>query len=184
VPVPRTLRPDHVDGEGDGRAERGQDADRVQGTRVIGTHHQEATRGGQENGAPEAGRQAAPVDNAKPDQEQQRREVLDRHRRADVEALDRREVARVDSGQAGDAEEGERRQLVALHPQEVRARGPEHHQQDQPRAERAHLGQLERTDAVVQQVARHAAVECPQRGRGGRERVATRRVALALPRHR
>ena len=59
------------------------------------------------------------MDDAQPHQEQQRREVLDRHGRPDVEPLDRGEVAGVDRGQARDAEEGERRQLVALDPQEV-----------------------------------------------------------------
>ena len=73
-------------------------------------------------------------------------------------------------------------QLAALDPQQVGPREPEHDEQDQPGSERPQLGQLERADPVVQEVARQAPVQRPHGGGRGRQRIAASGMSLALAR--
>jgi hypothetical protein len=59
------------------------------------------------------------VEDPKPHQQQQGRQVLDGHRRADLQAVDREEEGGVDGRKPQHTEQGEAGQLGALHPQQV-----------------------------------------------------------------
>ncbi len=98
---------------------------------------------------------------AQPEEQEQRREVLDRHRDADLEPVDREEVGGVDTGEPDHAEQRERRQLSAVDGHEVAAGHGEEERKDQPRPGGAELGEPRRVDAVVEQLTRHHAVERP-----------------------
>ena len=85
----------------------------------------------------------------------------------------------VHGGEAADSEQREARQLSAVYSQQVAPAHPEDDQQKQPRPCRAQLRETRGVHPVVEQVARHAAVEREECGAGGRECVAASGVTHA-----
>ena len=57
-----------------------------------------------------------PEDEARPERDEQRRDVLDQQRDPDVEPADREQVEELHEREAADPEGDERRQLAARHP--------------------------------------------------------------------
>ena len=113
------------------------------------------------------------------ERDEHRRDVLDQQRDADLQSLDRHEVEPGDECQAGDAEDGEKRQLAEAH---AKGRAPPDEQdgeQEQKRSGGAHLGQPLRGHAArLEDHLRDGAVQRPERRRREHHRVPQRGPAV------
>jgi hypothetical protein len=118
-------------------------------------------------------------DEAGPQRDEERCEVLDQQRHADLEAVDGEEVEPLDERQPADAEEGEERQLARGDPEPARGGHGEEKRQADERAGRAHLGELQRRDPVREDHLRDRSVDGPERGGRHRHHVAEARVPNA-----
>ena len=184
VAVAGLLGAVEVDREGDGRAEGAEQAEDVDVARVPDLDHERAANHGERRRAPQPALEAAAVGQAQPQQQDERAQVLDDQRHADVEARDREEVGHVHARQTEDAEEGQAGDVLATDPQQGGAdegdgAGEEHEGEHRPQ-----LGQAHGADAVLEQQAGERAVERPHRRRAGGERVTQADVAVASRRHR
>ena len=105
------------------------------------------------------------VDEARPERDEQRREVLDQQRDPDREAVDRQEVEPLHERQTDEAEREQVRQLAPRQPQAPgRDRGDDHDQPDRC-AERPHLREPLRREARREDRLRDRAVHAPEHRR-------------------
>ena len=110
------------------------------------------------------------MDDLEVQEQDQRAEVLDRERDADIEPRDRREVEGVDAGESDDAEDREQSEVLPADlwsPADRDCRG-----ERGERADRSELRQSGGGHVVVEQETGEGAVQCPEGGGRCRERVA------------
>ena len=171
--APGSLRADHVDHERGGGRERGGDPEAVERPGVVGADDEERPDDREPDGGPQSRPEPPSVEDAQPDEQDQRGQVLDRERHPDLEAVDRDEVRALDEREAGYPHEGERRDVRPLDSQQVTARRGQREREDQEGAGRSELREPQGGQVIVEQGAGNARVERPERRRQGSEGVAT-----------
>ena len=113
------------------------------------------------------------------ERDEQRTEVLDQKRDADLETVDRKEVEELDEGDAEDPEGGEVEELPPVRAQAPRPRCEQDQGEADQRACAAHLGQPQRGQPRLEDHLRDGPVECEQRPGSECHRIADRRPALS-----
>ena len=106
-------------------------------------------------------------DVAGPERDEQRRDVLDQECDPDREPVDREEVEPLDEGEAADAPDGEKGQLVTPDAQTVGGGEQQHEDEAEQRPRHPHLREAERRDARGEDDLRDGAVDRPE-GRSAR----------------
>ena len=127
---------------------------------------------------PDAAAHAFVEDVARPERDDQRRDVLDQERDPDREPVNREEVEPLHQGEAADPPDGEKRELA---PADLEAPGCDREQRDHEADDRPchpHLRQPERRDSRCQDDLRDGSVHRPQGGRARRHQVADARAAV------
>jgi hypothetical protein len=168
----RALGQDHVGRERERARERGGDAEPVERTGPVRLDDEEAARHRQGDRVPEAGRDPPAEPEPQPQEDEQRREVLDRDGGADLEAVDGQEVGGLHGRERDDAEQRELRDRRALDAQQPRAEQGDAGQEQHERACDAQLRDRLPAEPAVHQRRADARVDRPQRGGRGGEGVA------------
>src|SRR5919205_2846689 len=173
-----------VEGIGQCRREAGRDAAAVE--REPAPHLDDEREPGQRECErnPDPPSHVLAVHEARPERDEERREVLEEERDPDREAMDRYEVEPLDEREPEDAEEDERRQLTRTQPEPRRARQREDEGEADEGSGRPDLGEPRRRKAGVEDHLRDGAVDGEERRREQHHPVAEERASVARGRPR
>ncbi len=138
----------------------------------IRAHDEEAPDRGEARGAPKAAWQGPAMDQLQPHEQQQRTEVLDRDRDADLETRDRGVIEGAHPGEPDDPHDRKLTEVPAIDLEQPRTSDRERREEHSERAHGAELRQARGRHVVVQQEVCDRPVQRPERGGRRGERVA------------
>jgi hypothetical protein len=152
--VAGSLRRDDVGREREGGTEGRHEARSVEPADVVSLDDEEAAGHRERRRRPHRRPQTAPVEEAQPQQDEHRAEVLDGQRNADVEPLDGQEIGGVHTSETGDPEPRHATHVLPADPQSPRRYREQHAHEDQPRDGGAQLREMQGRHTVVEEEPR------------------------------